>query len=165
MLGPSITLSPTIVTSCYTGSPVLPGCHVPPRRTAQRSLPAAHPRQPDKPWCSSRPGTSRWFAGPFSGRPSPVRCTPDSVRSWLLTPVLSKATSSYRTRRIHYFYKVANTRSSTAPLAQQFFRRIDRMPVADALGQSPPLATVLSHVENSVEHLPVGNADFAPLYR
>ncbi len=39
------------------------------------------------------------------------------------------------------------------------------MPVAEAFGQSAPLATVLRHLENGVEHLQVGDADVAPLHR
>jgi len=43
--------------------------------------------------------------------------------------------------------------------------RIDRVPVAKALGQAAPLATVLRHVQDGVQDLQVGKTDVAPLSR
>ena len=43
--------------------------------------------------------------------------------------------------------------------------RIDRVPVAKARGQSGPLATVLRHIEDGVDHLKTTNRDIASLYR
>lgn len=43
--------------------------------------------------------------------------------------------------------------------------RIDRVPVAETLGQAPPFAAVLGHVKNGVEHLQVGQTDVAALTR
>ena len=40
---------------------------------------------------------------------------------------------------------------------------VHRMPVAKMLGQIPPGAVVGHHVQNGVEHLPVGQADIAAL--
>jgi len=43
--------------------------------------------------------------------------------------------------------------------------RVDRVPVAEALGQSSPLAAVLGHVQDCVDHLHVAQADVASLRR
>ena len=38
---------------------------------------------------------------------------------------------------------------------------LDRVPVAEALGQTPPLAAVLGHVKDRIEHVQVAHADVA----
>jgi hypothetical protein len=42
---------------------------------------------------------------------------------------------------------------------------VDRVPVAEPLGQAPPLAAMLGHVEDRVENLEIGQADVASLHR
>ena len=42
---------------------------------------------------------------------------------------------------------------------------VDRVPVAEALGQAAPLAAVLGHVQDRIDHLQVGQADIASLSR
>lgn len=42
---------------------------------------------------------------------------------------------------------------------------IDRVPVAESLGQSSPFAAVFGHVQNGVKHLEVGETDVASLSR
>ena len=41
--------------------------------------------------------------------------------------------------------------------------RVDRVPVAEALGQSTPLAAMLGHIEDRIDHLQVAQADVATL--
>ena len=41
--------------------------------------------------------------------------------------------------------------------------RIDRVPIAKSLGQTPPLATVLGDIQHGVDYLQVGHADIATL--
>jgi len=36
--------------------------------------------------------------------------------------------------------------------------RVDRMPVTEAPGQTPPFATVLGHIQNRVQYLKIGDA-------
>src|ERR1019366_3051855 len=43
--------------------------------------------------------------------------------------------------------------------------RVDRVPVAKALGQRTPFAAVLGHIKNSVDHLQVAEAHIASLHR
>src|SRR3982750_1271365 len=43
--------------------------------------------------------------------------------------------------------------------------RVDGVPVAEALGQSAPLAAVLSDIKDGVEHLQIAQADVAALQR
>ena len=40
---------------------------------------------------------------------------------------------------------------------------VNRVPVAKSLGQASPLAAMLSHIEDGIEHLQVGEADVAAL--
>jgi hypothetical protein len=42
---------------------------------------------------------------------------------------------------------------------------VDRVPVAEALGQAAPLAAVLGHIQDRIEHLQIGQADVASLTR
>lgn len=42
---------------------------------------------------------------------------------------------------------------------------VDRVPVAEALWQTAPFATVLGHVQDGIEHLEIGQADVAALRR
>ena len=42
---------------------------------------------------------------------------------------------------------------------------VDRMPIAESLGQSPPFAAVFGHVQDGVQHLKVGETDVASLFR
>ena len=42
---------------------------------------------------------------------------------------------------------------------------IDGGPIAKALGQTPPLATLLRQIQNGVANLPVGQRGFPPRYR
>ena len=41
--------------------------------------------------------------------------------------------------------------------------RVNRVPVAKALGQSAPLAAILGHIEDRIDHLQVTQADVATL--
>ena len=41
--------------------------------------------------------------------------------------------------------------------------RVNRVPVAESLGQASPLAAMLSNIEDGIEHLQVGQADVAAL--
>ncbi len=41
--------------------------------------------------------------------------------------------------------------------------RVNRVPVAKALGQSAPLAAVLGHIEDRIDHLQVAQTDVATL--
>lgn len=41
--------------------------------------------------------------------------------------------------------------------------RVDRVPVAKALGQAAPLATMLGYIQDGIENLKVGKAYIAPL--
>ena len=43
--------------------------------------------------------------------------------------------------------------------------RVDRVPLAEALGQSSPLAAVFGHVQDCVDHLHVAQADVSSLRR
>ena len=52
-----------------------------------------------------------------------------------------------------------------AGLGPAIHTRVDGMPVAKALRQAAPLASLLGDVQDSVEHLEVANADIAPLAR
>lgn len=52
-----------------------------------------------------------------------------------------------------------------AALGPAVHARIDGVPVAETLGQSAPLAALLSHVQQCVEHLQVGETNIAPLPR
>ena len=52
-----------------------------------------------------------------------------------------------------------------AVLGPAVHARVDGVPVAKPLGQSAPLAPMLGHVQQRVEHLPVGKADVASLAR
>ena len=42
---------------------------------------------------------------------------------------------------------------------------IDGVPVAEAFGQAAPLAAMLAHIQDGVEHLQVGKTDVASLSR
>ena len=42
---------------------------------------------------------------------------------------------------------------------------IDRVPIAEPLGQTAPLAAMLGHVQDRIEHEQVRMADIAPLFR
>ena len=42
---------------------------------------------------------------------------------------------------------------------------VNRVPIAEPSRQPAPLATVLRHIHDSVEHLPVRKADIATLHR
>jgi len=52
-----------------------------------------------------------------------------------------------------------------ARLAPSVHPRVDRMPVAQMLGQAAPLATMLDHIKQSIEKLQIGHADIAALSR
>jgi len=52
-----------------------------------------------------------------------------------------------------------------AQLGPAVHARVDRVPVAEALGQAAPLAAVLGHVEDGIEHVQVAHADVASLPR
>src|ERR1035438_9223591 len=41
---------------------------------------------------------------------------------------------------------------------------VDRVPIAKALGQRSPLAAILGHIKNSVDHLQVAEAHVASLH-
>jgi hypothetical protein len=41
--------------------------------------------------------------------------------------------------------------------------RIDGVPIAEAIGQSAPFATVLSHVQDRIDYAQIRMADVAPL--
>jgi len=50
-----------------------------------------------------------------------------------------------------------------AELGPAVHSRVDRVPVAEALGQSSPFAAVLGNVQDRIEHLQIGQADVAAL--
>lgn len=50
-----------------------------------------------------------------------------------------------------------------ASLGPAVHARVDRVPVAEALGQPAPLAAMLGHVQDRVDHLQVVQADVATL--
>lgn len=50
-----------------------------------------------------------------------------------------------------------------AGLGPAVHARVDRVPIAEALGQSAPFATVLGHIEDGVDHLQVAQTDIAAL--
>ena len=50
-------------------------------------------------------------------------------------------------------------------LAPAVHPRVDRMPVAKLFGQPPPFATLLHHIQQSVEQLQIGHAHVAALPR
>ena len=52
-----------------------------------------------------------------------------------------------------------------AVLGPAIHARVEGVPVAKPLRQSAPLASLLGHVQQRVEHLPVGKADVASLAR
>ncbi len=41
--------------------------------------------------------------------------------------------------------------------------RVNRVPVAEAFGQSAPLATMFGHIEDRIDHLQIAQADVATL--
>ena len=48
-------------------------------------------------------------------------------------------------------------------LAPAVHARIDRVPIAEALGKPPPLAALLGHVQDGVQNTEVGQTHVAPL--
>lgn len=42
--------------------------------------------------------------------------------------------------------------------------RVDRVPVAEPIGQPTPLAAVFGHIQHGVDHLQIAQADVAPLH-
>src|SRR5271156_3605490 len=52
-----------------------------------------------------------------------------------------------------------------AALGPAVHARVDGMPVAEALRQPTPLASVLGHIQQSIEKLQVRKTYIAPLYR
>lgn len=52
-----------------------------------------------------------------------------------------------------------------ARLSPATHARVDRVPVAEPLGQTAPLAAMLGHVQDRIEHLQIGQADIAALPR
>ena len=133
---------------CCTARPALPGRHAPLQATRQRSLPAAQPRQPDAAGCSSRHGTCQCLATPFSGRPSPVgvhlhagAVQGHHLQSDLQYPLLLQGGKHPIQRPV---------------FGPAVHPSIGGMPFAEAWGQSPPLATVLRHVDNGVSACKLG---------
>ena len=87
------------------------------------------------------------------------------IQGRLLTLVLSGAIISKPDPQDPFFLQGRKYPIQHAAFEPAVHPSIECVPVAEAFGQSPPLATVLGHVENGIEHLPVENADVAPLYR
>ena len=52
-----------------------------------------------------------------------------------------------------------------AALGPAIHARIDRVPIAEPLGQTAPLAAVLGHIQDGVEHVQIRQADVAALHR
>jgi len=48
-------------------------------------------------------------------------------------------------------------------LAPAVHARIDRVPIAEALGQAAPLAALLGHVQDGIQNTEVGQTHVAPL--
>ena len=83
---------------------------------------------------------------------------------WTLTVVLSIETASSLIRTICSRCRNSNTRSSTPFFRPPVHPGINRVPVAKARRQSPPLAALLGHIQDCVEHLQVRQADIATLH-
>ena len=52
-----------------------------------------------------------------------------------------------------------------ASLGPTIHARVNRVPVAEALGHSAPLAAMLSNVQDGIDHLQIAEADIATLNR
>ncbi len=52
-----------------------------------------------------------------------------------------------------------------AVLRPSVHSRVDRVPIAEPLRQTTPLAAVLCHIQDAVEHLQIRKTDIAPLLR
>ena len=103
------------------------------------------------------PRLANGLQSPFFRAPAPSGCT--------FTLVLSNAITSTLTRMTPFLLQGGENPIQHAAFGPAVHPSIDRVPVAEAFGQSPPLAPVLVDVEDGVQYPQVGDADVAPLHR
>nr|AAC18421.1 P38K [Pseudomonas putida] len=131
------------------------GASWPAQARAKTSRPFEHPRQPYESWCSIRLGTFRWTADLFFSAPVPS--------GWTLMLVESSETASILIRTTCARCNSSNMRIQDASFGPAIHARVNRVPVAEAFGQSAPLATMFGHIEDRIDHLQIAQADVATL--